>query len=1016
MKNVIRYLCFLVFTLCAGTAWAQTVTGTVTDAQSMPVPGATVLVKGTQVATATDIDGNYSIEAPSGSTLEFSFLGYTTQSIEVRPNTTVLNVTLAESSEELDEIVVVGAVVKRGDLTGATTSLTGEKLKDTPSPNIVQGMQGRMAGVYVQQSTAPGGGTNIKIRGNNSLMFGTNPIFVVDGLIMEGNFENINPNDIASIDVLKDASATAIYGSRGANGVVVITTKKGSRSGEGKVEYETWVGISEFTKKIPLMNAQQLFDLRVDAFANAYADGTYSNASIPSGLSRDAFVAQVTADGSPIFAQYELDTYRSGKSYNWLDQVTQTGVQTNHNLAFSGGGDKGTYYVSLNYVDQDGLLKNSGFKRYNAKINMTQDVKPWLQIGTNTTFSHSEASYQEGSAFGTALGANPLLPIDPTATYLRYGENPDPNLYNPILSLTIVNQSKRNKLTSSNYINIKPVKELNIRSTFNADIVEQANFDYVPINTGQSIRNSMDGEAHHWRYQQLNYQWDNTVSYNKVFNEKHDLSAFVGASVMKNSDNSTDVRARGFAADDFTYMYLGGASQRENFQLSSDFVTTTVLSAFARANYVYNGKYNLTATVRRDGSSKFGPNYKWGTFPSVAAGWDIAKEDFLAGAQKLNTLRLRASYGIAGNQNIPNYGYLTLYRPTVSNGQVIYQPVGPRGNPNMRWEEQKQFNIGLDAAAFDNRLSVGLNYFDTKNDGLLMWRTLAITGGYGSQLDNVGETTNKGVEFQFSADVIKNEDFRWNVSGNISSARNRLTKMYGDATEIYSLGGYTGAEIQRTGNYFLGKSINNIYVFQYDGIAQEGEDLSSIDYLGRTVQPGDIKIKDRNGDGKITDADRYVAGDMNPDFYGGFSTDFSYKGFALNAVFAYSIGGKRTSWIYESYMGSGGLSAAHQDLLNRWTPENTDTDVPRAYYGGGRYSLGETDKALQNASFLRLNALTLSYTLPTDLVDNVYLKGARFYVTGSNLFTITKYKGYDPEGGDSYPNSRMLVMGVNVSF
>lgn len=297
-----------------------------------------------------------------------------------------------------------------------------------------------------------------------------------------------------------------------------------------------------------------------------------------------------------------------------------------------------------------------------------------------------------------------------------------------------------------------------------------------------------------------------------------------------------------------------------------------------------------------------------------------------------------------------------------------------------------------------------------------MIRNMPVSSGYKYKLENIGATENKGIEFQVSGDIIRNEDFKWNVSANISSAKNKVTKLFGDATEIYSLGGYSNNEIQRTGNFFLGESVNTVYVFQYDGIAQQGDDLTSVDYGSRTVQPGDIKIKDRNGDGVINDSDRYVVGDLNPDYYGGFSTDFSYKGFSLNAVFAYSIGGKRPSSTYESYMNSGGMSAAHTDLLDRWTPENTNTDIPRAYYGGGRYTLGETDKAIQDASFLRLNALTLAYTLPTDVTEKVYLKNVRFYVTGSNLFLITKYKGYDPEGGDSYPNSRMIAMGLNVTF
>jgi TonB-linked SusC/RagA family outer membrane protein len=870
-------------------------------------------------------------------------------------------------------------------------------------------MQGRIAGVYVQQSPAPGQSGTIRIRGNNSLNFGGNPIFVIDGLITDTNFENINPNDIASVDVLKDASATALYGSRAANGVVVITTKKGSRTGEAKIQYDTWTGVSDFAKTIPLMNGQQLFDLRVDAYTNRYMDEN-------PGADRQAYINQITNDGSTVFAQYELDSYRAGKSYNWLDQVTRSGFQTNHNLSFSGGGEKGTYFVSFNYTNQDGLLKNSDFKRYNAKINLTQDLRSWLQFGTNTTFSRSETNYQEGSAFGVALGANPLLPIDSKATYLRYGDTPDTNLYNPIISLDIINSSQRNRLTSSNYLSAKPINGLEIRTTLSTDITDQANFDYVPSYTGQSIRNSMDGEAHHYRYAQLNYQWDNTISYNKVFGGKHDVGIMGGFTALQNSDNSTDVRARGFVSDDMTYMALSGAYQKDNFQLGSNFTDYTTQSFFARANYTYDGKYNLTGTIRRDGSSKFGPNDRWGTFPSVAASWDIAKESFLSGSEKLNQLKLRVGYGIVGNQNISPYRYYNLYNAQVSNNSGTYVSDLYADNPNLRWERQKQFNVGLDAGAFNNRLTVSANYFHINNDNLLMIRNMPVSSGYKYKLENIGATENKGIEFQVSGDIIRNEDFKWNVSANISSAKNKVTKLFGDATEIYSLGGYSNNEIQRTGNFFLGESVNTVYVFQYDGIAQQGDDLTSVDYGSRTVQPGDIKIKDRNGDGVINDSDRYVVGDLNPDYYGGFSTDFSYKGFSLNAVFAYSIGGKRPSSTYESYMNSGGMSAAHTDLLDRWTPENTNTDIPRAYYGGGRYTLGETDKAIQDASFLRLNALTLAYTLPTDVTEKVYLKNVRFYVTGSNLFLITKYKGYDPEGGDSYPNSRMIAMGLNVTF
>lgn len=1003
--------------MCAGSLYSQTVTGKITDNENLPLPGASVMVKGTQNVVSTDMDGNYSIpNVAPGSVLQISFIGFVSQSIEVN-NSTVINATLKASPNELDEIVVVGASVKRSDLTGAVGNLSGEKLKETPTPNLLQGMQGRIAGVYIQQNPTPGNGASIKIRGSNSISAGSTPIFVVDGLIMEGNFENINPNDVASIDVLKDASATAIYGSRGANGVVVITTKRGSRSGEGTVQFDTWVGVSEFSKQIPLMNGSQLFDLRVDAAANTYLDGQlpFDTSGVPLGLSRQEFINQITSDGSRVFAPYELESYRTGKSYNWLDEITRSGVQSNHNLSFSGGSEKGTYFVSMSFADQDGILKNSGFKRYNGKINLTQDVKSWLQIGTSTTFSRSEASYIDGGAFGTALGANPLLPIDRTATYLSYGEGIDNNQRNPILSLDIASVSKRNMLTTSNYISIKPVKGLEIRSTFGANIIDQGNFEYFPSYTGQSIGNSADGEAHHYRYSELNYQWDNTVTYSKVFADKHDINALFGYSAQKNDNNTTDLRARGFATDDLSYKYLAGASQRANSQLSSDFNTYTILSYFGRVNYTFDKKYMITGTIRRDGSSKFGPNNKWGTFPSAAVSWDIAKEDFLKDSKKINQLKLRTSYGISGNQNIGLYSYVTLYRPSFSGTSTSFSQYGFEGNPDIKWEKQKQLNIGFDAAGFDNRLSVSANYFYTDNTDLLLVRKAIPSLGYKDKLENIGALNNKGIELTISGAIVQTKDFRWDVSANISSAKNKITKLSGDNSPIYNFGGFTGSEIQRDNNRIVGKSINSIYVFQYDGIAQQGEDLSSINYGGRVVMPGDIKIKDRNGDGIISDSDRYVVGNVDPNYYGGFSSDLNYKGIGLNMIFAYSIGGRRTSGVYEGYMYGTGRTAAHTDLLDRWTPTNTDTDIPRAYYNGGRFNLGDTDKGIQNASFLRLNALTVSYTLPSDLLSRIHLKGLKLYVTGSNLFTITKYKGYDPESGDT-PNLRMIVTGLNVSL
>lgn len=1013
-----KYLFFIgALILCSITS-AQTVTGTVTDDTNIPLPGANVIVLGSSNATSTDFDGNFILEnVKEGSTLQFTYVGFQEQTYKVtaEKNQTV-NIQLVSAQEQLDEVVIVGASIKKQSIAGAVSSISGKELEETPTPNVVQALQGKIAGVYVQQTGNPAGSASIKIRGSNSFEFGTAPIFVVDGLIMEGNFENINPNDIDDITVLKDAAATAIYGSKGAGGVVVITTKKGSRSGEGKIEYRGWVGTSEFENTIPLMNAQELYELRLDAVANRVLGDDY-------GPNRQAFINEVNStggytDGSGqfqgVFADYEMETYNSGKSYNWLNEVIRTGIQSNHNLSFSGGGTKGTYYISLNYSDNKGILKNSELKRYNAKVNLVQDVKSWLQIGTNITFSRSEASYQEGSAFGNALGANPLLPIDPELTYLKYADILDQGAYNPIISLDIDDISKRNKLTSSSYLSITPFKNVKVRSTFATDIVSQANFSYYPIYTGQSIRNSRDGQANHWRYEELNYQWDNTITYSKLFNERHDINFLIGQNIRKETNNGTSVGVQRFATDDLTFYNLGGAGDKENFQVGSSFNRNSILSYFAQLTYTLDRKYSVTGTVRRDGSSAFGINNQWGTFPSVTGSWDISKENFLQDSKFINQLRLRAGYGVAGNQNIPRYSYVTLYYGSSSGGSPVFTQGDTAGNPNIKWEEQKQLNIGLDLTVLDNKLTLTANYFNTNNDDLIFRRNVPQSGGFLYRYENIGRLNNQGFELSAVAKIINTSDLTWNISANITRAKNQIKKLSGDATARYSLGGYSGVEIQRTGNLFVGESVNSIYVFQYDGLATAEE--AAADPNDFVLGAGDIKVKDRNGDGQIDDDDRYVVGNTDPDFFGGFTTDLNYKGFALNAIFSYSIGRKTTSWIYDSYMGSSGRSAAHTDLLNRWTPENTNTIIPRAYDGGGRYSLAQTDKGIQDASFLRLNTLTLSYTFNSDLMRKIFLKGTRVYVTGSNVFTSTKYKGYDPEGGDSYPITRMLVTGIDISL
>lgn len=996
-------------------SWAQdiTVIGKIIDkASSQPVSGVTVSQKGNAAnTTATKDDGSFTIAVPGNAILVFSSVGYNSQEQPVSGSTSLSIILEPSAGDNMQEVIVVGAVMRKRDLTGAVSSIDASKISQTPTTSINQAIQGKLPGARITSSPQPGADASIKIRGNNSIQFGTNPIFVVDGVIIEGGFNSLNPDDIASVDVLKDASATAIYGSRGANGVVVVTTKKG-RKGTGTISLNTWVGWQSFSKKMDLMNAADIYNLRVDAFANQYIENN-------PGANRQEYIDRyLTSDTSIAFAQYEREAFAQGRSYDWLDAVQRTGLQQNHTLSFSGGTEKGSYFVSLNYTDQKGLIQTSGYKRYGGRINLDHSVKPWLRIGTNTSFTRTDESVADGSIFSAAVTANPLLPVDTAGLYyLKWADILNQDSYNPLRSLHIQANNDANRIISSTYINISPIKDVNIRSTFSIDYLDQQKYQYIPSITGQDQRNSNRGAATHYKNENTNWQWDNTVTWSKNFGSHH-LNLLGGTSMMKQVSNYNQVNAYGFPNDDFGYMFLGGAFSRDKIVLASDFVTTTMMSFIGRADYNYADKYFATATLRYDGSSRFGSENKWGTFPSLALGWDASQEDFMSGILWLNRLKFRAGYGISGNQNIPNYAYYSLYRPNYTNGSVTWVSDGRLGNTDLRWEAQKQLNLGVDLAFLKNRLNVSLDYFNINNDDLLMVRTLSTTTGYTNTVSNVGALKNQGIEANVNYVILQKNDLQWNFNATFSTDRNRITKLYGDVTAIYNKGGFTGVEIQRTGNLILGESLNSVYSYKFEKIAQEADmaKLEGMDFGGRVVKPGDIVPVDRDGNGRIDDNDRYVVGKLDPKFYGGFGTDISYKGIGLNVFFNYSYGLKRISGFYEGMLSSSGLSAGHKDLLNRWTPQNTNTDVPRAVYGIARYGMGDVDLALQDASFLRMSVLTLSYSLPKTILSSMHFTNARFYVSGNNLLLFTKDKGYDPETGDGYPNFKQVTVGLNLSL
>lgn len=1020
MKKI-RFINLILVMFCALGLWAQDikVTGKVVDVTSEPIIGASVVVKGTTNGTITDFDGNFTLSAQTGDVLHISYVGYVSQDVRVA-GSQLINVVLKEDTETLEEVVVVGTSMKKSDLTGAVASVGSKVLEEKPVTNVNQALQGRVAGVFISQPTRPTDDASIKIRGINTINGSTDPIYVIDGMVMDNSFSGfnaVNLNDVASIEVLKDASATALYGSRGSNGVVVITTKKGKK-GEGKVTYDGWVGIQTYANTPKTMGTQDLFELRKEAYINGYMQTN------PDGNVTD-YINNTIMGSNTVFADYEFEAYKNNDNYDWLDAVSRTGVQHNHVVSLSNGNDKGTYYISFGYMDNKGLIEKSEQQKYTGRINADQQIKSWLKVGTNTSFTRTENTIVDDGVMNRARCANPMLPISEDLETLNWQGIFDQNNFNPLRSLLVDNDQVYNRLLSSTYVNINPLEGLNFRSTFSIDYAQKQVNQYTPNDIYESERNGTQGEAKDNRDTRTVWQWDNSLSYDKSFG-KHKLNVMVGTSATHTSYSYINATAQGFGSNLFGYHSLGSGYKKDQRGLSTDWSEQTLLSYIARVNYNYAGKYLLTATARYDGSSKFAKGHQWGVFPSFSAAWNITEEEFMKNQHIFDQLKLRAGFGIVGNQNIEDFAYLSLYNVnytgTSDTGYTnSFVSNGRRGTPDISWEKQHQWNMGVDMAFWQSRVRFSIDAFLIKNKDLLMSRSLPTTTGYSSTIENIGAIENKGLEFSLNANLLKAKDFEWNFAATLSMDKNKVTQLYGTTDVVYKVD--NDRNIQNEGNLFLGESRNTLYMWKTGGIAQVADmsRLNQINWNGYNVNPGDLYVEDVNEDGEIDQDDRVVIGSTDPKFYGGFSTDFSYKGFALNAVFSYSYGAKKLSPWYTSLITSTGKSMASVDLADRWSESNTGAEFPRVIEkvegtDYNRYTADQMDFCVQKASFLRLSALTFSYTFNQKVLDALKLTNLRVYATGSNLFCLTNYKGYDPETGDWYPPTRMYTLGINLAF
>ncbi len=1006
LKHIIITTLFLLLSLAVGgslRAQEATVQGKVTDDSGGTIPGVSVTVRGTQRGTISNVDGAYSVNANSNAILVFSFLGYVSQEVPVNNRSTV-NVSLKTDTKALEEVVVVGYGTQRKvETTGSIASVKADELTQLPVTNLAQGLQSRISGVQINQNSgSPGGNISVRVRGTNSINGNSEPLYVVDGIqISNGGGINdvsplstINPNDIESVEVLKDASASAIYGARAANGVVLITTKRG-KAGVTRVSLDSYYGVQQAIKTLDVLNASEFAQLENEVFKN----NAYPN---PESL---------------------------GEGVNWQKLIFQTAPIQSHQLSINGGNEKTQLALSANYFNQDGILINSNFKRYSYRLNVDHKVSNRFKVGTSILGSIitnsgidagsttiGDAGVVTGTVLGAAVGAPPTLqPYREDGSIFPFGEQGNGQyreVVNP-LNFTAITRQRNIKRTLVNLFGeFEIMPGFTYRASFNADVQNRLDDNYSPLSIiNRADINDNSGSASKANSNFLGLLHESILSYNRKFGENHSLR-FTGvfASQVENS-NGNSISATGFPNDATTNEALQLALNRT---VSSSRSKQRLDSYMGRINYGFRDKYFLDLTARVDGSSKFGANHKYGFFPAISAAWRIIEEDFVKNLRWMSDLKLRASYGITGNA-----GGISPYQSlaTVSSGggynlgNAYQTAISPSGisNPDLRWEKSAQTDIGLDIGLFNNRLSIIMDYYHKRTDDLLYVKTLPLSSGYGSITGNYASLENKGFEFAANATIL-NGPVRWSVSGNLTANRNKLLDLDGGTTQERFV---TNSSILS-----VGQPLGVFKTYVFDGINQTG-DVIIPGYDGRV---GGHKVKDLNNDGAINSEDQIITGNPNPNFIFGASTNLAYKNFDFSAFLSGSQGNDIYNISRLSFENPLGQRNLLEGVVNRWTPTNPSNQYVSPFVAG---RLPITDYAMEDGSYVRLKNITLGYTLPT-------IKGIsrlRIYVSGNNLLTLTEYSGFDPEvntyagsntaiGIDNlvYPQAKSFLGGIQLTF
>lgn len=965
------------------------VTGTVKGSDGMAMPGVNIVVEGTTTGAFTDANGNFSLEAPENAVLLISFIGYESQRVTLGGRTSI-EIVLQEDIQSLSEVVVVGyGTQKKSDVISSVATIKAEDIIKVPSSDIGEMLRGRAPGVLVTVGNAgPGGSSDILIRGKRSISGGNAPIVIADGVPV-GNINDINPNDIASIEILKDAAAQAIYGARASNGVILITTKRG-KSGKTEVNLNSFYGAQTVRRFFDVYDGQEFATLKREA-ARTSNNGVYP------------------ADAD-IFTPIELEVLESGQFIDWEKELLRVAPIQNHNLSITTGSDKTTVYSSLNYIDQQGVIPGTDFRRATLRINADQKINKWLKFGVNTSFQLAERNDPgTGGTLQRTVTTSPLGKIYNDDGSYRLNPTGVQESFNPLLDIYSTTNLRKDRNDIINiFIDISPLEGLNYR--FNA-----SRRSWNRKSEGYSTKESLNGvrTGYGQGYIQfddnMEYQLENIVTYDRKFT-KHNLGLTFVQSVTESNGSQ----------------FANSASQLPNdllgiFGLESALINTPGISAHrrglvsfvGRAQYDYDGKYYLTASIRADASTVFGANNKWGSFPAIGLGWNAHRESFMQAIPVISNLKLRGSYGSIGNQAISPYQSQSTAAPLdyIIDGRKVsgYAPGEFLPNPNLRWETSTTLNVAVDFGLWTNRLTGTVEYYDTRTNDLLMTQRLNAGLGYTRMWTNLGEVQNKGIEIALNAVVIEKNDLTVNVGVQFSRNRNKILSLYGIDADG------DGKEDNDVANaWFIGQPIDVFYQYKPVGIFQEGENI--IGSHQPAARPGDLKMYDRDPtDGILNDKDRVIT-QRGPDWFGSIYVDASYRGFDLSVNMVTVQGVTRNNPYLYNYVDGGSLRGVLNGVKqNYWTPENPTARWPRPNDANDPtyiWTMG-----LQDASYFRIQNITLGYSFGKELASRLYMNKFRVYVTAQNPLTLTSYQSYSPEKNpNEYPEAISLVGGIQLSF